>query len=96
MTAEELDEIKLKAQAFDNLMAMFHGKEEFVRSYYRAEPTQMSASDVVGNLPSKAQTAKMVRIDIYEWKLRLANSTDLRQVLLDAAAKGLRDDTRRN
>lgn len=85
MTNKELAELVLKAKAFDNLMKLCDGKEECVKAYNSIVETPIAAFVPSDSDPVNT-TMETVRVYIYEWRIRVKNNTDLRQVLLDEAA----------
>ena len=86
MTNKELAELVLKAKAFDNLMKLCDGKEECVNAYNSIVERPVPAVSVPSDSDPVNTTIETVRVYIYEWRIRVKNNTDLRQVLLDEAA----------
>lgn len=86
----ELDMLRLKARAFDNLMKVMDGQHCKVDHYRRPKPSKLPP---IGEL-SKDAVLKVEDIYIYEWKIRVANHTDLKRLCLDNAKKDLEKEER--
>lgn len=82
-------EIKfIKARAFDDLMKVMNGRHYQVDHYRRPKPTRIPS---FGDACAEA-TMQVEDIYIYEWKIRVANHTDLERLCPDNARKNLESE----
>jgi hypothetical protein len=84
MDAETL--LQLKAAAFDRLMEIMEGYHECVDTYFVPEPSSLSTLIADEDYEKDYGTIRIRKVSVFEWRVRLRGSTDLRQSLLDEAA----------